>query len=76
MRPLCPQGLSQSPPSTQGYLSSVLSAREMAGFRRALLHAWLFLQGGTGSAPPRPLNSHPSQHLQLWKGHTRGVMWL
>lgn len=36
-----------------GYLSSVLSASEMAGFRRALLQAWLLLQGreGTSSAP-------------------------
>lgn len=28
-----------------GYLSSVLSASEMAGFRSALLHAWLLLWG-------------------------------
>lgn len=32
------------PSQRRGYLSSVLSAREMAGFRRALLQAWLFLR--------------------------------
>lgn len=31
-------------PVSVAYLSSVLSAREMAGFLTALLHAWLLLQ--------------------------------
>lgn len=40
-----PEVVSHPIPAPRGYLSSVLSAREMAGFRRALLQAWLFLQG-------------------------------
>lgn len=46
-----------------GYLSSVLSAREIAGFRRALLQAWLFLQdrGQLGASPLIP----PSQPLGM-----------
>lgn len=46
-----------------GYLSSVLSASEMAGFRSALLHAWLLLWGrgraqrGGSSSPAHSQNT-------------------
>ena len=48
----CPQALLPSLRLTRPHLRSVLSAREMAGFLTALLHAALLLQERLESAPP------------------------